>query len=181
MERQKSTTVNHENMIFLFQEGNIMANKVLKVDMIGGTATVGDEQAQTMKEYSLDDFNYTPNVGDMVNIFKDENNKTMIILASASAGPKTAPAYAPSYSDASHSATVNKTAYALLAFFLGQLGIHHFYAGDSARGLKYLLLSTLLCWTFFVPVVLWIKAIIQAVNVLNMPGDENGNVVLYHQ
>lgn len=39
---------------------------------------------------------------------------------------------------------VNKVTYALLALFLGGLGIHYFYAGKAFKGI----LSVLFCWTF---------------------------------
>jgi len=38
----------------------------------------------------------------------------------------------------------SKLSATLLAFFLGGLGIHHFYLGQTKRGIFYLLF----CWTF---------------------------------
>lgn len=38
----------------------------------------------------------------------------------------------------------NKTIAVLLAFFLGGLGVHHFYMGNIIRGVLYLAF----CWTF---------------------------------
>jgi TM2 domain-containing membrane protein YozV len=38
----------------------------------------------------------------------------------------------------------DKTLAAILAFFLGGLGIHHFYLGNTLKGILYLLF----CWTF---------------------------------
>ena len=52
----------------------------------------------------------------------------------------------------------NKTIAALLAFFLGGIGIHKFYLGDSGSGLMYLLF----CWTF-IPAIL---ALIDGINYL---------------
>jgi TM2 domain-containing membrane protein YozV len=50
----------------------------------------------------------------------------------------------------------NKTTAALLAFFLGGLGAHHFYLGNVALGLIYLLF----CWTFIPAIVSFIEAIV---------------------
>jgi TM2 domain-containing membrane protein YozV len=43
----------------------------------------------------------------------------------------------------------NKGTAAILALFLGGLGIHQFYLGNSGRGILYLLF----CWTF-IPVII---------------------------
>ena len=45
---------------------------------------------------------------------------------------------------------------AVLALFLGGLGIHHFYLGNKVRGLIYLLL----CWTFIPAIIAFVEGII---------------------
>jgi TM2 domain-containing membrane protein YozV len=57
----------------------------------------------------------------------------------------------------------NKTTTAILAFFLGGLGIHRFYLGQGGKGILYLLF----CWTF-IPAII---AIIDFIVFLTM--DEN--------
>ncbi|NVB78380.1 MAG: TM2 domain-containing protein [Kofleriaceae bacterium] len=52
--------------------------------------------------------------------------------------------------------TKSKTSAALLAFFLGGLGIHKFYLGQSAMGVLYLLF----CWTFIPALVAFIEFLI---------------------
>lgn len=64
--------------------------------------------------------------------------------------------------------TVNKTAYCLLAFFLGGLGAHQFYAGHTAKGIVYVLF----CWTF-VPAILALCAFLGA---LFEKADSDGNI-----
>ena len=44
----------------------------------------------------------------------------------------------------------------LLAFFLGGLGIHRFYLGDSGKGLLYLLF----CWTFVPSILAFVDFIV---------------------
>lgn len=66
--------------------------------------------------------------------------------------------------------SVSKVAYVLLAFFLGGLGIHNFYAGRTGLGILYLVF----CWTF-IPAI---AGFIQAIIALCKPSDANGNIVI---
>lgn len=52
--------------------------------------------------------------------------------------------------------TKSKTAAALLAFFLGGIGIHKFYLGQTGAGIVYLLF----CWTFIPSFVAFIEFIL---------------------
>ena len=65
---------------------------------------------------------------------------------------------------------VNKIGYCLLAFFLGGIGVHKFYAGKAGAGILYLLF----CWTFIPGILAFIDFIIG----LCKPADENGNIYL---
>jgi len=57
----------------------------------------------------------------------------------------------------------SKIVAALLAFFLGDLGIHKFYLGQNKQGVIYLLLTLIFSWTFIVPVIItiicWMEAL----------------------
>jgi TM2 domain-containing membrane protein YozV len=50
----------------------------------------------------------------------------------------------------------NKTTAAILAFFLGGLGIHRFYLGQGGKGILYLLF----CWTFIPAIIAFIDFIV---------------------
>ena len=45
---------------------------------------------------------------------------------------------------------------ALLAFFLGGLGVHHFYLGNTLLGVLYLLF----CWTFIPAIIAFIEFVV---------------------
>ncbi|GAA0233976.1 MULTISPECIES: TM2 domain-containing protein [Halobaculum] len=59
-------------------------------------------------------------------------------------------------SGGSSSGSKDKTSAALLAIFLGGLGAHHFYLGNTGRGIIYLVFS----WTFIPLLVGLIEGII---------------------
>lgn len=65
-------------------------------------------------------------------------------------------------------AIVDKVTYVLLAFFLGGLGVHKFYAGKSGSGFLYLIF----CWTF-IPAII---AFFEAICAIAKPSDANGNI-----
>ena len=51
---------------------------------------------------------------------------------------------------------VHKVVYALLAIFLGWLGIHKFYAGKPVQGILYILF----CWTYIPGIIAFIEGIL---------------------
>jgi len=63
---------------------------------------------------------------------------------------------------------VNKIAYIVLALFLGSLGVHHFYAGKTTKGIIYIVF----CWTF-IPGFL---ALFSFISALFKKADANGNI-----
>lgn len=67
--------------------------------------------------------------------------------------------------------TVNKIAFALIAIFLGGLGIHRFYAGKIVSGVVYLLFS----WTG-IPSIL---GLVEGIVALTRDDDGKGNIVVY--
>lgn len=65
---------------------------------------------------------------------------------------------------------VNKVTYMLLAFFLGGLGIHKFYAKKTFLGVIYLIF----CWTCIPALIAFIEFIIAAFKT----ADPEGNIVV---
>jgi TM2 domain-containing membrane protein YozV len=67
-------------------------------------------------------------------------------------------------------AAVRKTTYALLAIFLGGVGVHKFYAKKTGLGIVYLIF----CWTFIPAIV----ALIEGIIALTKTADQAGNIVV---
>ena len=74
--------------------------------------------------------------------------------------------------------TKSKTTAGLLAIFLGSFGIHNFYLGDKTKGTIQLLLTLIFCWTYFVPIIVWIWTIFEAIRIFGgYVTDSNGNTL----
>lgn len=66
----------------------------------------------------------------------------------------------------------------LLAVFLGAFGLHNFYLGDKTKGTIQLLLTLIFCWTYIVPIIVWIWAIFEAIRIFGgYVSDSNGNTL----
>ncbi|EHI70831.1 TM2 domain-containing protein [Streptococcus ictaluri] len=61
---------------------------------------------------------------------------------------------------------VNKVIYVLLALFLGEFGLHKFYAGQNGKGILYLIFS----WTL-IPGLL---GVIEGIRAIFQPADKDG-------
>lgn len=72
------------------------------------------------------------------------------------------PAYQPVTS------TKNKIVAAVLALFLGGLGIHEFYLGRSGAGIAILLINLFTCWLIFPIFIIWLICVCQAISYLAM-------------
>ena len=107
-----------------------------------------------IEEVRAEDLNFVPHVGDEVEIFKTE---TKVIVSKIEPKKTSIPEggininlsntqqnnTAQPQVVAVNGKVVNKLVYCILAFFLGGIGIHKFYAGKSGAGIAFLLF----CWT----------------------------------
>ena len=126
--------------------------KIIKIE--GSTVTIGMDDGTIKEVNTVDCSGFTHGVGIEVDVFSAENK----VIVSKKAVPLTA--------NAPHS--VNKVGYVLLAFFLGGIGIHKFYAGHILLGFIYLIF----CWTFIPGFIAFIEFIIG----LCKTADEKGNI-----
>ncbi len=150
--------------------------KIIDINNNDGIVIIGENGA--VSEVRLDDLNFVPIVGDEVEVFKSETKTYVtkvqkvetilgqdhginINLQNTQTAPNTYIATGK---------VVSKLAYCLLAFFLGGIGAHKFYAGKIGTGIIYLLF----CWTFIPALLAFIDFIIG----LCKHSDANGNIIV---
>lgn len=140
--------------------------------------TIGDDTNNGIIEVRNIDCNFSPKIGDRVNVF---NNDKKIIVTKIEDQP-TKTSFSSSNTNPSNLTdrininivndnsrqndvatyhippknVVSKTTYLLLAFFLGGLGGHKFYAGKTGLGILYLVF----CWTYIPAIIAFIEFII---------------------
>ena len=146
------------------------------IEVSNGIVSVGTDNGG-IKEVRIMDLNFNPIVGDEVDIFETET-KTVISKkevkqdTTANGGininlsnSNNAPVYV-----ANGTKAVNKVVYCILAFLLGGLGIHKFYAGKIGTGIVFILF----CWTGIPEIIGFIDFIIG----LTKTADANGNILV---
>lgn len=144
--------------------------KVIRIDASNAIIGLNDG---TTKTYPLSAFNYTPMVGDEVQVYGDGANT---IIAKASQNNQQGNNGAGSqnvYVNVAQPTTagghkVNKVAYCIICLLLGGIGIHSFYAGKIGQGVCMLLF----CWTW-IPAII---ALVQLIKALCTPADANGMI-----
>ncbi len=147
-----------------------------------------------IREARLCDFNFTPEVGDEVDIYETEtklivvkrenyqNNQTAnanivpnngmnpnginINLTNAQVQPQVQ----PQVQQVIYGKVVDKVVYCILAGLVGSFGIHKFYAGRIGKGLLYLIF----CWTY-IPLIL---SIIDLIKAILTPSDVNVKIIV---
>lgn len=150
--------------------------KIIKVDE--DVISIGTDNGG-IKEVRSTDINFTPIVGDEVEVYETEGN---VIVTKKEPRKEDNPnqgininlsnnqgAVQPVYV-ANATKAVNKVAYCLLAFFLGGIGAHKFYAGKIGSGILYILF----CWTLIPGIIAFIEFIIA----LCKKADANGNILV---
>ena len=144
--------------------------KVIRIDASNAIVGLNDG---TTKTYPLSAFNYTPMVGDEVQVYGDGANT---IIAKGSQNNQQGNNGAGSqnvYVNVAQPTTagghkVNKVAYCIICLLLGGIGIHSFYAGKIGQGVCMLLF----CWTW-IPAII---ALVQLIKALCTPADANGMI-----
>ena len=150
--------------------------KIIKIN--GEIVSIGTNDGG-IKEVRISDINFTPNIGDEVEIYetesnllvtkkeeKNENNSNSGININVSNNQNgSSPMYI-----ANNTKAVNKVVYCLLAFFLGGIEVHKFYAGKIGTGILFILF----CWTFIPAIIAFIEFIIG----LCKEADTNGNILV---
>lgn len=155
-------------------------NKIIAIQ--GDIIKIGTDNGG-IKEVRRADIGFEPQIGDKVDIFE---NETTIVVTKAEEEKNTATQQASGINvninnsntngtnNSSYSGdgkkVVNKWVYVLLAFFLGGIGAHKFYAGKIGAGICYLLF----CWTFIPGFI----ALIEFIMGLCATPDANGNILV---
>ena len=130
-----------------------------KIIQINGDIISIGENNNTIREINRTALNFEPHIGDEVEIFTSSDK--IIVTKKSTAAPL-------SSACPTGKRSVNKLAYALLAIFVGGIGIHKFYGGKTGLGILYLLL----CWTAIPALIGFIEGIVA----LTKPADPNGNI-----
>lgn len=149
------------------------------IDVKKDIISLGLESGE-IKEIRSCDINFVPHLGDKVEIFETDSK---IIVSKAEEVNPVVPnggininlsnsqnISSPQPMMVASGKVVSKVAYCLLAFFLGGLGIHKFYAGKSGAGITMLLFS----WTG-IPLII---ALVDFIIGLTKKSDANGNIII---
>ncbi len=114
----------------------------------GDTVQIRTESGKII-DVNNSQLNFLPEMGDEIEVFRD-GNRVVVSKKQYQTQNGIVSAYMV------NKKPVSKTAYCLLAFFLGGIGIHKFYSGRIAAGILYLLF----CWTGIPAFIAFIEFII---------------------
>lgn len=134
----------------------------------------------SIKEVRPADLSFAPCMGDEVEIFETESRT---IVRKKEASPQQETAEGGIHINVANTQTVpqattmvvsgkvvNKVVYCVLAFLLGGIGIHKFYAGKTGAGICFLLF----CWTG-IPLII---SLIDGITALCKHADAAGNIII---
>ncbi len=148
------------------------------IDIKQDVISLGLENGE-IKEVRSCDINFVPHLGDKVEIFetdskvivsKIEEEKSALPNGGININLSNSQNVSAPQALVASGKVVNKVAYCILAFFLGGIGIHKFYAGKTGAGVTMLLF----CWTF-IPAII---ALIDFIVGLTKKSDANGNIII---
>ncbi len=142
--------------------------KIIKIE--DNVVYIGTQNG-SLTEIRRDDCNFEPEIGDEVDVFVSET-KTICVKSNNKESNNTQDITKTNgininitqnqnsgtldYQNMYSKKAVNKIVYIVLAFFLGGIGVHKFYAGKIAQGVLYLLF----CWTGIPAIIAFIEFII---------------------
>ena len=143
--------------------------RILQIDSDTGACTIGmDNGGVRIVDVAEVDYQY-PMVGDYVNVVERPNDVLITKIGPQDgSGVSYGQPYAPTQQV--NGKFVDKVAYVLFAFFLGDFGVHKFYAGKVGLGILYLCFF----WTLIPGIVGFVEGIIAALK----PADAYGNILI---
>lgn len=164
--------------------------KIVKAN--GAEVVIFDEVTNEYSKLQPSDFDFVPQVGDLVevhqfddeviinkikalssedkiniNIVNENKNENNSVNQNTNTNVNT---LVDAFVSQGTGKRVNKWVYVALAILLGSIGAHHFYAGDTRRGVWYLLLS----WTM-IPALF---GFFQGLSAALKPADEFGMITV---
>lgn len=157
--------------------------KMAKILSVSSSVVCIGADDGSIREVRASDLNFIPKVGDNVEIFETD---TKVIVSKVEEPTNAIPNGGininlqntqtnqgagmgmPTYVTAGK--VVSKVVYCVLAFFLGGIGIHKFYAGRTGAGIAMLLF----CWTGIPSLI----ALIDFIVGLTKKSDANGNIII---
>lgn len=149
------------------------------IELTETVISIGMEDG-SIKEVRPGDVSFEPHIGDEVEIFETESRT--IVQKKGAASKQEIPeggihinvsntqAVPQTTTMVVSGKVVNKVVYCVLAFLLGGIGIHKFYAGKIGTGICFLLF----CWTC-IPAII---ALIDGISALCKHADASGNIIV---
>lgn len=146
--------------------------KVLRIDATH--AVIGYQDGST-KSFPLTAFNFTPLVGDEVQVYSEDSDPVIAKVETGNQnqqqgnnGTGSQNVYVNVNQSVPGGHQVNKVAYCIIALLVGGFGIHCFYANRIGQGMCMLLFF----WTG-IPAII---ALVQLIKALCTPADANGMI-----